>query len=109
MLAEDRCRAEHVPRLARKLRNDLSRAPTWSEVFVAAAGDTAYWDREVWKPASGFVARGKRPAPSTKVVHQGAEARAAEPPAKKAKAAKKRDRQSRNEQKNQHPRKDHKG
>ena len=58
--AEDRCRAEHFPRLARQLREEKGRMPSWSEVFIAAARDDRYWDREVRRPALGFLARGKR-------------------------------------------------
>ena len=42
--AEDRCRAEHFPRLARRLREELGRQATWSEVFTAAAVDDRYWE-----------------------------------------------------------------
>ena len=59
--AEDRCRAEHFPRLVRSLQTKLGRTPSWSEVFVEAAGDDRYWDREVRRPALAFIARGKRP------------------------------------------------
>jgi hypothetical protein len=67
--AEDRCRAEHFPRLARKLLANNGYTPTWSQVFVAAAEDDRYWDREVRRPALTFLARGKRalsegPSPS---------------------------------------------
>jgi hypothetical protein len=58
--AEDRCRAEHFPRLARRLESSLGRPASWSEVFTAAAEDDRYWDREVRRPALGFLARGKR-------------------------------------------------
>ena len=37
--AEDRCRAEHFPRLVRKLQASFGRTPSWSEVFTAAAED----------------------------------------------------------------------
>ena len=62
--AEDRCRAEHVPRVGRLLAQELGRQPSWSEVFIAAAQDDRYWDKEVRRPALGFLARGnanKRP------------------------------------------------
>lgn len=58
--AEDRCRAEHFPRLARKLRAQDAREASWSEIFTEAAQDDRYWDREVRRPAYGFLARGKR-------------------------------------------------
>ena len=60
--AEDRCRAEHFPRLARRLKEKLGQEPTWSEVFVEAAEDDRYWDREVRRPALAFLARGSRPS-----------------------------------------------
>jgi hypothetical protein len=60
--AEDRCRAEHFPRLARKISEDKGRDATWSEVFKAAAEDDRYWDREVRRPALTFLARGRRGA-----------------------------------------------
>jgi hypothetical protein len=58
--AEDRCRAEHFPRLARRLAAALGREPSWSEVFIAAAEDDRFWDREVRRPALCFMARGRR-------------------------------------------------
>ena len=57
--AEDRCRAEHFPRLARQLEDKLGRPASWSEVFVEAANDYRFWDKEVRHPAIGFLARGK--------------------------------------------------
>jgi hypothetical protein len=60
--AEDRCRAEHFPRLARRISEDKGREATWSEVFKAAAEDDRYWDREVRRPALTFLARGRRGA-----------------------------------------------
>ena len=59
--AEDRCRAEHFPRIARTLATKKGTTPSWSEVFVAAAEDDRYWSREVRNPAIGFLARGTRP------------------------------------------------
>ena len=56
--AEDRCRAEHMPRIARRLQRELGRVATWSEVFESAAKDDRYWDREVRRPANGWVTRG---------------------------------------------------
>ena len=54
--AEDRCRAEHFPRLARQLTTTLGYAPAWSDVFVAAANDNNYWDTHVRRPALRFLA-----------------------------------------------------
>jgi hypothetical protein len=60
--AEDRCRAEHFPRIRRRLsaEKDHSQVITWSEVFTAAALDDRYWDKEVRRPALNFLARGSR-------------------------------------------------
>ena len=55
--AEDRCRAEHMPRLRRRLCLEAGRDPTWSDVFIAAALDNRYWDDEVRHPAILFLAR----------------------------------------------------
>ena len=71
--AEDRCRAEHMPRIARRLATaNGGKYPTWTEVFLEAAKDDRYWDKEVRRPAVNFLARGlKRPLaeePSTAVV-----------------------------------------
>jgi len=54
--AEDRCRAEHFPRLARQLTTTLGYTPAWSDVFVAAANDDKYWDTHVRRPALRFLA-----------------------------------------------------
>jgi len=54
--AEDRCRAEHFPRIARQLTTTLGYAPSWSDVFVAAANDNNYWDTHVRRPALRFIA-----------------------------------------------------
>jgi len=52
--AEDRCRAERFPRIARRLEDRTGFAPSWSEVFTAAAGDDKYQDKEVRRPALSF-------------------------------------------------------
>jgi hypothetical protein len=110
--AEDRCRAEHFPRLARKIAASLGREATWSEVFAAAAEDDRYWDKEVRRPALSFLARGKR---------QSSEAADSRPEKKKPKHLdeKPRDRspagkggkngKSNKGGKGEHPRKDRKG
>jgi len=54
--AEDRCRAEHFPRIARQLTTTHGYAPSWSDVFVAAANDNNYWDTHVRRPALRFIA-----------------------------------------------------
>jgi hypothetical protein len=56
--AEDRCRAEHFPRIRRRLREEKGSEVTWSAVFIAAAMDDRYWDKEVRRPAIAFLARG---------------------------------------------------
>ena len=55
--AEDRCRSEHFPRVWRTEAAKLGRAPTWSEVFVAAANDGPYWDKAVRRPAISDLIR----------------------------------------------------
>ena len=40
-------------------------APSWSEVFIAAAGDDKSWDREVCRPALRFLASGAKVSEST--------------------------------------------
>jgi hypothetical protein len=77
--AEDRCRAEHFPRLARKLLLSGGYTPSWSQVFIAAAEDDRYWDREVRRPALTFLARGKRAhveSPGPSIPQNGATKRA---------------------------------
>jgi len=54
--AEDRCRAEHFPRIARRLADISGYTPPWSDVFKAAADDDKYWDKEVRRPALRFLA-----------------------------------------------------
>ena len=56
--AEDRCRAELFPRLARRLEVKLGFQPTWSAVFEAAALEDRFWDQEVRRPALRFIAQG---------------------------------------------------
>jgi hypothetical protein len=81
--AEDRCRAEHFPRLARSLRAKSGKDPSWSDVFIAAAEDDRYWDREVRRPALTFLARGRRVQdagePSEKRIGNGSRKRARSP------------------------------
>jgi hypothetical protein len=57
--AEDRCRSEHLPRVFRRCAAKMGRNPNWSEVFVAAADDDKYWDKEVRRPAIRGVAERK--------------------------------------------------
>jgi hypothetical protein len=54
--AEDRCRAEHIPRLFRQARA-RSAQKTWDEIFQQAADDNSYWEREVRRPANQFLIR----------------------------------------------------
>ena len=65
--AEDRCRAEHFPRIKRQLESDYGRWVSWSEVFRAAALDNRYWDNEVRNPSLAFLARGKTPSATAAV------------------------------------------
>jgi len=58
--AEDRCRAEEFPRIARRLTESIGYAPSWSQVFIAAAESDRYWDKEVRRPALRFLASGAR-------------------------------------------------
>ena len=61
--AEDRCRAEHFPRLWRRIEETSGCTPTWSAVLFAAAEDDKYWDKEVRRPALRFLATRNSPAP----------------------------------------------
>jgi len=54
--AEDRCRAEHFPRIARRLSEEKGYPPSWSDVFVYAANDDKYWGQHVRRPALRFLA-----------------------------------------------------
>lgn len=62
--AEDRCRAEHFPRLKRRLEEDHRQGleprfdPTtpWDRVFRVAASERDYWDKHVRDPALRFLA-----------------------------------------------------
>ena len=74
MIAEDRCRGEHFMRIRRELeRAKVTGARTvqgtpfdpdqpWNAVFIAAARDEIYWDREVRRPAGAFLIRGSSAA-----------------------------------------------
>ena len=92
---EDNCRAEHFPRILRKLQVEKADA-SWSDVFLAAAEDDRYWDREVRRPALQFLARGRRPQSTTEAQEERREAAIfgsgiEEPPRKKSKGEKKRE------------------
>ena len=56
--AEDRCRHEHLPRLFRTMAIADGKDPSWTEVFIKAANDDKYWDKEVRREALRFLARG---------------------------------------------------
>ena len=56
-IAEDRCRAEHMPRLRPEMLRKTGVEPSWSDVFIAAAMDKRYWDEEVRDPSILFLAR----------------------------------------------------
>ena len=67
VIAEDRCRGEHFPRVRRELEAQHGRglAPNfepsrpWDEVFHTASSDRDYWDRHVREPALLFRTAGK--------------------------------------------------
>ena len=70
--AEDRCRGEAFPRYRRILMQchqtgsvpvGISFNPLmpWDGVFQYAANDDRFWDKEVRRPATAFLARGKIP------------------------------------------------
>ena len=61
--AEDRCRHEHLPRLFRSMAIQNGKDPSWTEVFIKAANDDKYWDREVRREALRFLARGDAKVP----------------------------------------------
>ena len=62
--AEDRCRAEHFPRLKRRLEEDYRQGLEprfnpelpWDRVFRVAASEREYWDKHVRDPALRFLA-----------------------------------------------------
>eukprot|EP00971_Amphidinium_carterae_P352240 6492503-Amphidinium_carterae.1 len=54
--AEDRARAELFPRLRRECQHSAD--TSWDTVFLKAAENDKYWDREVRRPALRFLARG---------------------------------------------------
>ena len=66
VVAEDRCRCEHFPRLKRECQDradkgqlpDFSEERPWDYVFRAAARDRDYWDRNVREPAILFRTAG---------------------------------------------------
>lgn len=84
MAAEDRCRGEHFSRLRRQLERAYAAgnvpfgltfdpAMPWDCVFRAAALDARYWDEEVRRPATTFVARGGRGLLSSPIPSAAAE------------------------------------
>jgi len=56
--------------LARHLGDKLGRPASWSEVFIEAANDYRFWDKEVRHPAIGFLARGKQASSSTEMAEK---------------------------------------
>lgn len=68
VVAEDRCRCEHFPRLKRECQDkaakgqlpDFVEEQPWDFVFRAAARDRDYWDRNVREPAILFRTAGGR-------------------------------------------------
>ena len=63
--AEDRCRAEHLSRVARTLKEEKGRQVTWSEELIHVSQDDCYWDREVRRPVIGFLHAAPREASAT--------------------------------------------
>ena len=67
VVAEDRCRAEHFPRLRRQLQEDhdheLDPRPWGKRVFRVAAHDKEYWDEHVRDPAIRHMPREKKGPP----------------------------------------------
>ena len=70
VLADDKCRAEHLERVRRRATQDLLRGlpahldwnaeRPWSCCFRLAALDTAFWDAQVRHPAAAWMASGGR-------------------------------------------------
>ena len=77
--AEDRCRHEHLPRLFRSMAIAGGKDPSWTDVFIKAANDDKYWDKEVRREALRFLARGDAKVPK----QDDGEAATGEPPRKK--------------------------
>ena len=77
MKAEDRCRSEMLERYRRQLTKaafenrlpmnlDFDGSQPWIGVFTYAARNSEYWDEQVVKPATIFIARGGRHMTSEK-------------------------------------------
>lgn len=64
--AEDRARAELMPRLRRSYA--MADEDPWDKVFTACANEDRYWDREVRRPGLAFIARGGLKAAGGKAV-----------------------------------------
>jgi hypothetical protein len=74
VLADDKCRAEHLERLRRRQGADIVRgvpappdfsaAAPWSCVLRLAAAHTAFWDEQVRHPGAAWMAAGGRGAPT---------------------------------------------
>ena len=78
--------------MARKLATETGIKPSWNDVFIAAAEDDRYWDREVRRPALGFLARGKRAHSGADAAEKTFDAKFSEMPRKKGKHNNKDDR-----------------
>lgn len=71
VVADDKCRAEHLERVRRRLTScaalgdavpaDFSTTP-WAACFRLAAQDDKFWDEQVRHPAAAWVAGGSRGA-----------------------------------------------
>jgi hypothetical protein len=70
VIADDKCRAEHLERLRRRTAANVAaghpRPPDWdpeqpwTAVLRLAAEDTVFWDEQVRQPAAAWVASGSR-------------------------------------------------
>ena len=68
VVAEDRCRAEHFPRIKRRAEDKhlhgllpgFNPTTPWDFVFREAADDRKYWDEFVREPALRFMASGSK-------------------------------------------------
>ena len=98
VVAEDRCRAEHFPRIKRRAEDrhlhgllpGFNPTTPWDYVFREAADDRKYWDEFVREPALRFMASGsKRKGAPTGSATGEVQVEAEQPPKKKTKTKKK--------------------
>ena len=71
MQGDDKCRAEHLERVRRRIAAlptppmGWDPAEPWSLVLQAVAGDDKFWDDQVRHPAAAWVAAGAKGVPTT--------------------------------------------